>query len=114
MKKKLIYTSFAMTLALLSLASCGKKNNGGGGGGKPSGEEDMTSPYSIDYNQEYHSIAFYDGDYARDDSGRLVKDDNGLYTLVPGKKNLLSVQINVGTELSWLPTPKKEGYTFEG
>jgi len=113
MKKKLIYTSFAMGLALISLASCGKKDKSNNN--DPKGNtEDLVSPYTVDTSKDYYTIRFYDGDYARDTNGNIEKDINGLNLYKFDSKVVLNVNANVGQELTWLPTPVKEGYTFEG
>ena len=112
MKKRIFYTSLAMGLALVSLVGCGKKKTKGDD--PTNDDEDLTSPYSVNYENEYHNINFYDGGYATDDSGNLVTDDYGLYTLDGDKTTVLSVPVNVGQELTWLPTPKKDGYKFVG
>jgi len=115
MKKKLIYTSFAMGLALVSLASCrNSSSNDTTDDDDTSTTEDLTSPYTVDTSQEYYTISFYDGDYERDSDGNLTVDSNGLYVYDGDKNSVVNVQANVGQELTWLPTPVKEGYTFEG
>ncbi len=125
MKKKIILTSFAMGLAILSLSSCKKKdtttnkddsksdtNNNDNTGGNTN-KSDTVAPYTYDETKPYYSATFYDSAYDTDENGALRKDNKGCYTLTKGKK-ISSFICNVGQKLTWLPTPVKEGYTFAG
>lgn len=128
MKKKLIFTSFAMGLAILSLASCKKKDTSNKNNKDDTSDttddqnkdqdtttkEDLNSPYQTSDDKAYHFINFYDSAYETDDNNNLKKDNNGYYIINDQAKKIVSVKVNDGTKLSWLPTPVKEGYTFAG
>ncbi len=114
MKKKIILSSFAMGLAIFSLASCRKNNTKNDNEKKDDGKSDTTDPYEVDETKSYHFVTFYESSYDKDSEGNLRTDSNGCYTLVAAGNKLASFSANVGQKLNWLPTPTKEGYTFAG
>lgn len=109
MKKKLFYLSFAMGLAIVSLASCGKKN-----GGSSSSDREG---YTVDKTKDVYRINFYDDQYDTDSSGKPRKDTKGNYVFNFSTKDTTTanyLELNAGTKIDWLPTPTREGYTFAG
>ncbi len=112
MKKKLFYLSFAMGLAIVSLASCGKKDGGSSGSSSDNGNS-----YTVDRSKAVYRINFYDDQYATDSSGKPRKDAKGNYVFNFSTKDNYTgnyIELNPGTKIDWLPTPTREGYTFAG
>lgn len=121
MKKKAIYTSVAFVSALFALVSCGKKT---GGGKTPSDTSKPTDSgvtlsidrnhYQIDYtNPNNGNVTFYSVEYAKDTkTGDYYVDDNGNYYYE--NVSLGSINIPGQQTIDYLPTPKRDGFTFVG
>lgn len=94
-KKKLLPISMLLSLtAVVSLSSCGTTKD----------DDTPTSndyKYVIDYTEPYHFISFYDFAY----------NENDILVETRISENVI---VNEGTDLVWLPTPTKKGYTFDG
>lgn len=90
-KGKIVLSGLFISLATASLASCRKD--------KAFGKDD----YKYDGNLKGYSITFKDMVYTQ---------ENGQFNIIG--ETVDTLLLNAGTELKWLPTPKKEGYKFVG